>query len=283
MTFPLHSRHCGRCMDTQALLDYINLCTSDFIVIRRYRGIRISARPNIRSPTRGTDNPYAHKMWARHFVFAHTTMADERTALLKGNGNAPRLSDTAPNGNGTTTRDDGNGHYGSTHKAHHNLAGLPAWRFRLACLSVWSATFLAAFDGTVVATLLSDIGSSFHAFHLASWLATAYLLSLCCFTPVYGRLADALGRRNAQLVALAFFTVGTALCAVAPTMNALIAARVLAGVGGGGLSSVGSILLSDLVDLRHRGLYQGYANLLYVRPLSEFADSRALVHRSADL
>jgi MFS family permease len=149
-------------------------------------------------------------------------------------------------------------------KPHHNLANLSPLHFRLACLSVWSATFLAAFDGTVVATLLSPIGSSFHALHLASWLGTAYLLSLCCFTPVYGRLADALGRRNAQLVALAFFTLGTAACAAAPSMNALIAARCLAGVGGGGLTSVGSILLSDLVHIRKRGVYQGYANILYV-------------------
>ncbi|KAL1406811.1 hypothetical protein Q8F55_006220 [Vanrija albida] len=146
---------------------------------------------------------------------------------------------------------------------HHNLAGLPAWRFRLACLAIWSATFLAAFDGTVVATLLSSIGSSFNALNQASWLGTAYLLSLCSFTPVYGRLSDALGRRNALLVALGSFTLGTAVCAVAPSMGALIAARVLAGVGGGGLTSVGSILISDLVDLRHRGLYQGYANVLF--------------------
>lgn len=146
---------------------------------------------------------------------------------------------------------------------HHNRAGLPAWRFYLCCLSLWTATFLSACDGTVVATLIGDISSSFQAFHLASWLGTAYLLSLCCFTPVYGRLADAIGRRNAQLVALVLFTLGTAGCAVAPTMYTLIAARVVAGIGGGGLTSVASILLSDLVDLRYRGLYQGMANTVY--------------------
>ncbi|BEI88949.1 uncharacterized protein CcaverHIS019_0203110 [Cutaneotrichosporon cavernicola] len=148
-------------------------------------------------------------------------------------------------------------------RRHHNLAGLPAWRFHAACASVWSATFLSAFDSTVVATLLGDISSGFNAFHLASWLGTAYLLSLACFTPVYGRLADALGRRDAQLVALVFFTAGTAGCAIAPSMMTLILARVIAGIGGAGLTSVGSILLSDLVDLRHRGLYQGLANMVY--------------------
>lgn len=165
-------------------------------------------------------------------------------------------------GSATPSYDSG----GSTIKPirdHHNRAGLPAWRFYLCCGSLWTATFLSAFDGTVVATLLGDISSSFQAFHLASWLGTAYLLSLACFTPVYGRLADALGRRNAQLLALAFFTLGTAGCAVAPSMYALIGARVVAGIGGGGLTSVGSILVSDLVDLRHRGIYQGMANTIF--------------------
>ncbi|GMK57002.1 hypothetical protein CspeluHIS016_0308420 [Cutaneotrichosporon spelunceum] len=151
----------------------------------------------------------------------------------------------------------------SKEQRHHNLAGLSAWRFYAACVSVWSATFLSAFDSTVVATLLGDISSSFNAFHLASWLGTAYLLSLACFTPVYGRLADALGRRDAQLIALVFFTIGTVGCAAAPTMMTLILSRGIAGIGGAGLTSVGSILLSDLVDLRHRGLYQGLANMVY--------------------
>lgn len=183
---------------------------------------------------------------------------DERAQLLVpgANGNGADYSST------TTSRSvTPSGH--RKERRHHNLAGLSAWRFYVACASVWSATFLAAFDGTVVATLLGDISSAFNAFHLASWLGTAYLLSLACFTPVYGRLADALGRRDAQLVALAFFTIGTALCAAAPTMMALIGARIVAGIGGAGLTAVGSILLSDLVDLRHRGLYQGLANMVF--------------------
>lgn len=199
----------------------------------------------------------------------------ERTALLKPSAGKR----TVVAANGATFPEEPSRQYDSVippiphhceptesgERRHHNLAGLSPWRFRLTCGALWSATFLSAFDSTVIATLLADIGSSFQAFHLASWLGTAYLLSLCCFTPFYGRLADLLGRKNTQLLAVAIFTLGTALCAFATDMYQLIAFRVIAGLGGGGLTSVGSILLSDLVDLRHRGLYQGYANLLYVR------------------
>ena len=146
---------------------------------------------------------------------------------------------------------------------HHNLAHLAAWRFRSICVFVWLGTLLGALDGTIVATLLSDIGSSFHASNQASWLGTAYLLSLCCFTPIYGRLSDLLGRRNAYLIGLSLFTFGTFLCAVAPSMRFLIAARCVAGMGGGGVQSLGSVIMTDLVSLRYRGLFQGYANIAF--------------------
>ncbi|KAK8869741.1 hypothetical protein IAR55_000309 [Kwoniella newhampshirensis] len=146
---------------------------------------------------------------------------------------------------------------------HHNIAGLSAGRFRLVCMSLWCASFLVAFDSTLVSTLLSDIGSAFNASTQVSWLGTSYLLSVCCFTPVYGRLSDLIGRRNAHLTGLGLFTLGTFGCAIAPSMYALIGARFLAGAGGGGVASVSAILMTDLVDLRHRGLYQGYVNLLY--------------------
>lgn len=151
----------------------------------------------------------------------------------------------------------------STISTHHNIAGLTPSKFRLVCASLWCATFLVAFDSTLVSTLLSDIGSAFNASTQVSWLGTAYLLSVCCFTPIYGRLSDLIGRRNAHLTGLTLFTLGTFGCAIAPSMPFLIVARFLAGAGGGGVASVSAILMTDLVDLRHRGLFQGWANVTY--------------------
>jgi MFS family permease len=141
-------------------------------------------------------------------------------------------------------------------KPHHNLAGLPPWQFRLICLANWSCGFLVSLDSTVVATLLTPIGSYFNASNQASWLGTAYLLSLCCFTPIYGRLSDLIGRRNAHLIAGVWFILGTIMCAFAPSMIWLIVARAIAGIGGGGVQSLSVIIMNDLVDLKHRGVFQ---------------------------
>lgn len=128
---------------------------------------------------------------------------------------------------------------------------------------LWSAVFLGSLDGTIVATLLTPIGSDFNKANQSSYIGTAYLLSVCCFTPLYGRLADILGRKGAMLLGLSLFGSGTMLCGIAPSMEALIAARALAGMGGGGVMTVSSVAVTDLIPLKQRGLYQGLANILF--------------------
>lgn len=141
---------------------------------------------------------------------------------------------------------------------------MPPWS-KLAPLlvAVWVPVFVASMDGTVTATLISSISSSFNASEQAQWLGSAYLLSVACFTPLYGRLADIIGRQNCMFTALTFFTTGTLLCGVSSSMNMLILARALAGMGGGGLTTNTSIVLSDLVPLKNRGLLQGLTNIIF--------------------
>jgi len=126
---------------------------------------------------------------------------------------------------------------------------------------LWSAVFLGALDGTIVATLMTPIGNYFNKSNQASYIGTAYLLSVCCFTPLYGRLSDIIGRRGAMLLALTLFGTGTISCGLAPSMEALIAARAVAGMGGGGMMTVSSVAVTDLIPLKQRGLYQGMANM----------------------
>ncbi|KAM0753200.1 MFS general substrate transporter [Meredithblackwellia eburnea MCA 4105] len=134
---------------------------------------------------------------------------------------------------------------------------------RLIFSAIFLAVFLGALDTTVVSTLVNEVSADFHQSNKGSWLATSYLLSTATFTPLYGRLADILGRRGASLIALFLFTVGTLLCGVAPTMEWLIAGRLIAGMGGGGIMTVASVICSDLVPLKRRGYIQGVSNLFF--------------------
>ncbi|SPO22173.1 related to multidrug resistance protein [Ustilago trichophora] len=137
------------------------------------------------------------------------------------------------------------------------------FKFAVIIASKWVVLFMAALDGTIVVTLISSISSSFKASEKSGWLSTSYLLSVCAFSSIYSQLSDIIGRKGALLVALTFFTMGTCLCAVAKSMDALLVARFVAGIGGGGLLTTSSICMTDLVPLRQRGLWQGITNILF--------------------
>lgn len=133
----------------------------------------------------------------------------------------------------------------------------------LILISTWSLVFLGALDTTITATLVGPISSSFNASNQASWLGTSFLATLAGCTPAYGRISDIYGRRPVLLFALTLFTLGTLGCALSRSFVQLVAARALAGCGGGGLMVLSSIIASDLMPLRKRGLIQGFANLFY--------------------
>jgi MFS family permease len=90
-----------------------------------------------------------------------------------------------------------------------------------------------------------------------------YFLTLTTFQPLYGKLSDIFGRKPTLLFAYAVFGLGCLFCGIAQTIEELIAARAFAGIGGGGMTTVTSIMFSDIIPLRKRGTWQGYINIVF--------------------
>ncbi|KAL4896167.1 MFS general substrate transporter [Aspergillus ambiguus] len=129
--------------------------------------------------------------------------------------------------------------------------------------SIWVGVFLAALDTTIVATLTAPISSSFHSLSLLSWLATSYLISNAACQPLSGRLTDIFSRRAGLVFSNIFFAAGNLICGLAQTEGTIILGRVVAGIGGGGLTAISTFITSDLVPLRKRGVWQGIGNICY--------------------
>src|SRR5262245_62301935 len=125
------------------------------------------------------------------------------------------------------------------------------------------AMFLSALDQTIVATALATIGLAYADIASLAWVVTAYLLAATAVTPLYGKLSDIHGRRPVLLGGIAIFVLGSLACALAPTMPALIAARALQGLGGGGLIALSQTIVGDAVSPRERGRYQGYFGAVF--------------------
>ena len=130
-------------------------------------------------------------------------------------------------------------------------------------LGLMLAMFLSALDQTIVATALATIGRAYSDVESLAWIVTAYLLAATAVTPLYGKLSDIHGRRPVLLGGIAIFVLGSVACALAPTMPALIAARALQGIGGGGLIALSQTIVGDAVSPRERGRYQGYFGAVF--------------------
>lgn len=134
---------------------------------------------------------------------------------------------------------------------------------RITICAIALGSFLAAFDLTVVAAIYPTIGASFNALNQTSYIATAYLLSNTALQPLYGRLSDIYGRKECLIFANVVFFLGTLVCTLAPNLWTVVVGRGIQGIGGGGLNVIGVVILSDLVPVRERGIYQGIMNLVF--------------------
>ncbi len=126
------------------------------------------------------------------------------------------------------------------------------------------AMFLSALEQTIVAPALPTIGRSLGNIDNLSWVVTAYLLSTTLATTLFGKLSDIYGRRALMLISVSVFVVGSVACALAPTIWALIAARALQGLGGGGLLPLAQTVIADILSPRERPQVQAYSSVMFM-------------------
>ena len=118
--------------------------------------------------------------------------------------------------------------------------------------------FLAVIDSTIVTTALPAMAASFGEVQRISWVVVGYLVANTIAAPVYGRLADMFGRRQLMQIAIGLFCAASVLCALSTSLSMLVLARVLQGLGGGGLMTLSQALVGERVPIRQRGHFQGY-------------------------
>ncbi|MDE2363011.1 MAG: MFS transporter [Hyphomicrobiales bacterium] len=118
--------------------------------------------------------------------------------------------------------------------------------------------FIAVLDQTIVATALPSMASQLGDVERLAWIIVSYLIANTIAAPVYGRLGDVRGRARMMYFALGVMMLGSLGCALAPNVGALIAARIVQGLGGGGLMTLSQSLISESVPPRDRARYQGY-------------------------
>lgn len=125
-------------------------------------------------------------------------------------------------------------------------------------IALMLATGLVAIDATIVATAVPSIVEDIGGFASFPWLFSAYLLAQAVSVPVYAKLSDVVGRKPMILGGIGLFLLGSILCGLAWSMPALIAFRVLQGLGAGAVQPVAITIAGDIYTLAERAKVQGY-------------------------
>ncbi|CUS23798.1 LAQU0S12e00254g1_1 [Lachancea quebecensis] len=128
--------------------------------------------------------------------------------------------------------------------------------------ALFTNVFLSGLDSTISASTYQLIGNEFGDVKLSSWITTAYLITCTSFQPLYGSFSDTLGRRHCLFFANIVFALGCFGCGTTSTIYSLILMRALTGIGGGGLITLSTIINSDIIPAKKRGIYQAFQNVL---------------------
>jgi EmrB/QacA subfamily drug resistance transporter len=130
-------------------------------------------------------------------------------------------------------------------------------RIILVTAGIMLSLFLASMESTVVATAMPTIVGQLGGLEHYSWVFSAFMLASTTAVPLYGKLSDIYGRRKLYVSAMALFLIGSVWCGWANSMTQLIFARVLQGIGAGGIMPLAFILIGEMFSLEQRARMQG--------------------------
>lgn len=125
------------------------------------------------------------------------------------------------------------------------------------------ATFLTAMETTVVSTALPTVIGELQGVQFYAWVFSAYLLTSTATVPLYGRLADMIGRKPIFIIGVVIFLIGSVLSGSATSMPMLIIFRAVQGLGAGAVQPIVFTIVGDLYSLEERARVQGFFSAVW--------------------
>lgn len=131
-------------------------------------------------------------------------------------------------------------------------------RRRIITFGLLLANIMAGFEGTIISTAMPTIVADLHGLSLMNWGFTIYFLFNAIGTPIWGRIADIIGRKKSFLFGTAIFVIGSLFEGLASNMIWLIVARGIMGIGAGGMLAIPFIIFSEIYPVNQRAGVFGF-------------------------
>ncbi|KAF2492708.1 major facilitator superfamily protein [Lophium mytilinum] len=124
-------------------------------------------------------------------------------------------------------------------------------------IAIYLTMFLVALDKTIIATAIPRITDDFHSLGDIGWYGSSYLLTLCSFQLIFGRVYTFYDPKWTLLICIGIFEVGSAVCGSAPSSVAFIIGRAIAGLGAAGMQNGGIVIITRAIPLQKRPVFIG--------------------------
>lgn len=124
-------------------------------------------------------------------------------------------------------------------------------------LALYLAVFLVTLDQNIISTAIPRITDDFNSLNDVGWYSTAYILTMCSFQLLMGKVYKFYSVKPIFLAECALFEIGSAICGAAPNSNAFIVGRAIAGLGASGMFSGMMVIMFSILPLQQRPIYQG--------------------------
>ncbi|KAL3457151.1 major facilitator superfamily domain-containing protein [Aspergillus heterothallicus] len=121
--------------------------------------------------------------------------------------------------------------------------------------------FISNADASLILTATARITSEFNQLQGAAWLSTGYTIGVCAAQPLYGKLSDIYGRKPLLLWSYFFLALGCVICGLANNLSVVILGRAISGIGGAGVMTMSSIIITDIVPKREVAKWRAYVNV----------------------
>ncbi|OTB18374.1 hypothetical protein K445DRAFT_55418 [Daldinia sp. EC12] len=130
-------------------------------------------------------------------------------------------------------------------------------RLLLIHISICLSTFLVGLDYNLIATAIPVITSEFNSTRDIGWYSASFMVAMCASQPLAGKMYTLFPKKLSYLLYLLVFELGSLVCALAPSSRALIAGRVVTGLGASGVFAGGFTIITTIIPLHKRAVWSG--------------------------